>query len=215
MCQYSFNDQKLNAKHRIIVLFFTVPSTVTTMGCSLIWVEGHFSMQTLESGPWLRIYRTLKFLESALSVLSLSLWITATLLHHRILALLPWVLKAHSEYWSSPTCQNHVLCRSLVSEAIQLLVLNPTEWENLGTLVQHFAEPFLKLTFHAESVFGENRLLHDHSDVLELKMYGLLTEMTNSLFKRDVDIPLHELPILLSPLDISLGLQLTPPFAPP
>ena len=129
-------------------------------------------------------------------------------------ALIPSASKFYNphqlSFWSSHQCQGSKACQELVSNAIQRHILQPSSWTNLGSLVQHMAEPFVKLTFKPEYVFGENRLLYDNVDSIEILLYEVLTNMTNKFFERDLDIPLHELAMLFSPLDITLERQRAP-----
>ena len=130
------------------------------------------------------------------------------------IALIPSASEFHDSdqlsFWASDQCQEFKLCRDLVTGALKYQILRPWEWTQLGSLVQHLAEPFVKLTFRPESVFGENRLIYDNVDPWEILLYEILTNMTNEVFERSVDIPLHEIAMLFSPLDISLERQRAP-----
>ena len=113
-------------------------------------------------------------------------------------------------FWSSDQCLASLTCKQLVHYATQLHILQPFRWQSLGSLIQHFAEPFIKLTFKPEAIFGENRLLYDFASDMERIVYDMLLAATDKIFGRDVGIPLHELPVLLSPLNAALEMKRTP-----
>lgn len=60
-------------------------------------------------------------------------------------------------FWGSPACQGDPTCANVTRLALQQSLLRPARWSGLGSLLQHFLEPFVGLSFHPELMFGENR----------------------------------------------------------
>ena len=108
--------------------------------------------------------------------------------------------------WSSRYCQGHTQCNKVTGEALQHLILNPGEFKDFGTFLQHFAEPFIGVTFHPQLIYGEHRFLYDQADPLQQEVYKYLTSIGDQFLLEDgLGVAIHDIPMLFLPLSSSEG----------
>ena len=60
----------------------------------------------------------------------------------------------YSLFTADKMCWDDINCHTLITLALQQSILQPETWTNFGSLLQHFSEPFVALTFHPETLFG-------------------------------------------------------------